>query len=145
MKIYEQVEARTIEAEDFLTHGVHLGPQPLANITVLPGANVYPVALRANAAGRLVAVAETFGNAAWKSIATVIVPSQANQRPALSNILKSELQEVSAVSNAFGFTADLQPFGNVNTNSAVTDSPPRSIQLSVSNCAQMCNVYFTLA
>lgn len=134
------LEARTIDAEDLTINNVHLGPQNVGNVSVRPGANVYPVALKANAAGRMVAVSETFSNAAWKSLATVIVPARPTQRPVLANVIKSELQ----AGSPFAFTADLQPFANTNTNAATTDSPPYSIQLNVSNCAQACNVYFTL-
>lgn len=145
MRVYETIEARTIDAEDFTLHGIHLGPQPMGTIAVQTGSNVYPVPLKANAAGRLVAVSETFSNAAWKSLATVIVPAMPTQRPVLSNVVKSELQGIGTGGNTFAFTADLQPFANVNTSGPVTDTPPYSVQLAVSNCAQACNVFVTLA
>lgn len=143
MRIYEQVEASTVEAQDFLLHGIHLGPQAMANVAVQPGANVYPVILKANVAGRLIATSELFPNAAWKSMASVIVPSYPTQRAALGPVMKSELQGLSG--NAYAFTADLQPVGNSNTNAATSDPVPYSVQLAVSNCAQACNVFVTLA
>lgn len=145
MRFYDAIEARTIDADDFQIHGVHLGPQKVGNILVSTGANVYPITLPANSAGRLVATSEQFSNAAWKSTATVIVPGTPFQRPALGNILKSELQGLAAGGNVFAFTADLQPYANVNTNAATADPQPYSIQLAVSNCAQACNVFVTLA
>ena len=143
VRLYEQVEATTIEAQDFLLHGIHLGPQPLGNVSVTPGANVYTIQLRPNVAGTIVATSELFANAAWKSTARVIVPPTATQRPVVGNVLKSELQGLSG--NAFAFTADLQPIANTNTNGPTTDNPPFSIQLAVANCAQACNVFITLA
>lgn len=145
MRFYDAVEARTIEAEDFMVHGVHLGPRRVASVSVAPGAQVYPITLSANAAGTLVASSEVFGNTAWKSTASVIVPPTANQRPMLTNVTKSELQGFGQNSNTFGFTADLQPFSNVNTNSPTADAPPFSIQLAVANCTQLTNVWVTLS
>ena len=143
VRIYEQVEAATIEAQDFLLHGIHLGPQSMANVVVSPGANVYPVVLKANVAGRLVATSELFPNAAWKSMASVIVPSTPNQRATLGSVIKSELQGLSG--NTYAFTADLQPVGNTNTNGPTNDAVPYSVQLAVSNCTQACNVFVTIA
>jgi len=140
--MYDALIASTIDAQDYTIHGVHLGPMKMSTVTVTPGANVYPVPLVANAAGRIVATAETFANAAWKSLGTVVVPATANQRAILTNVTKSELQGLSG--NAFAFTADLQPFGNVNTNSTTADASPFSVQLAVANCASVCNVFVTL-
>lgn len=145
MRIYDSVEATTIDADDFTVHGIHLGPQPMTTVAVLPGANVYPVPLKANVAGRLVATCETFANAAWKSFASVIVPAKTTQRAVLANVLKSELQSTNPASNTYGFTADLQPVANTNTQAATSDAVPFSIQLAVANCAQACNVFVTLA
>ena len=144
VRLYDMVEAAQIDADDITIHGLHLGPQKMSTVVVAPGANVYPVPLKANTAGRLVAVSDVFSNAAWKSTASVIVPGRTNQRASLTSVNKSELQGFAAGANTFAFTADLQPVGNANTNAPVTDATPFSVQLAVSNCSQACNVYVTL-
>ena len=142
MKFYEQIEGSTIEAEDFVSHGQHIGTQKIGNVQIAPGANTYPIVLKPNVAGTLIATSELFANAAWKSSARVIVPALPTQRVVLGSVIKSELQGL--VGNTFAFTADLQPFANLNTNGPTSDSPPYSIQLAVANCAQACNVFITL-
>ena len=145
VRFYDMIEARTVDASDITLHGVHLGPQSVATVKLAPGANTYPIVLPANAAGRLIATSELFSNAAWKSLATVIVPAGPGQRPVLGNVLKSEKQGIAAGANTFALTADLQPFAGTNTNAPTSDTPASSIQLAVSNCAQACNVFVTLA
>lgn len=136
------IEAATIDAQDITIQHQHLGPQSLGNISVTPGANVYPVPLKANVSGQLILTSELFSNAAWKSSGRVIVPATANQRAVLGPVIKSELHGLAG--NAWAFTADLQPVANLNTNEPTSDAVPFSVQLAVSNCAQQCNVFVTL-
>lgn len=136
VRFCEQIEANSIDAEHLTLHGIPLGPQRLANIAVSPGAQTYPILLRANAAGSLMATCEQFPNAAWRSRATVIVPAANTQPVVIGNILKSELQGTANGGNTYAFTADLQAASNT--------SPPYSVQLAVANCAQACNVFVAL-
>lgn len=137
VRLYDMIEASTIDAQDITLHGsYHLGPQKMANVAVSPGAQVYPILLKANASGTLMATSEMFTNAAWKSRATVIAPASNTQPVVIGNILKSELQGLANGGNTYAFSADLQAASNTST--------PYSIQLAVSNCAQSCNVFITL-
>lgn len=130
--------------EPIVTTGIEigsqaLGPQLVAKVGVTAGANTYPITLPAKATGTLVARLESKANTAWKSVATVIAGPLANQRVVLGSVLKSEWQG----NTPYAFSADLAPFGNVNSYANVAD-PPNTVLLNVSNCASAANVYVHL-